>query len=133
MFHKKNKKKHLLELKNLEELSAKVDEIFADLNELNRRLDQVIEEREVAYGDDPIGASGLYIRKFKILGREYPEIVEEYSLDNATIRMKLRLLKQAAKLEKFKDEIDADKAKARENESAKIITVRFVKPFSPSC
>src|ERR1017187_6172159 len=60
------------------------------------RLMQVLEERQVAFGDDPWGRTGLYARNFKIGGsRAYPVILEEYSKD-------LPLLRELQKLQKLK-------------------------------
>ncbi len=66
------------------------------LDDLYKRLMKVIVERAVAYGDDPIGRTGLYGRKFKILGRRYPLIVEEYSLDQRLLKQLAKTLKAAA-------------------------------------
>jgi len=63
---------------------------------------RVIEEREVAYGDDQVGKTGLYTRKFKIGGsREYPMIVEEYAMDHGLLRLLRSLSKAAAKERRF--------------------------------
>jgi len=60
---------------------------LADAEDLHKRLRRVIEEREVAYGDDPMGKTGLCDRKFKIQGsREYPVIVEQYTTDFGLLR-----------------------------------------------
>jgi hypothetical protein len=70
---------------------------LAELDELCNGLMQAMKERGVAYGDDERGATGLFNRRFKIQGtREYPVIVEEYSMDHGLLRQWNKLLKAAA-------------------------------------
>lgn len=65
---------------------------LAALGELYKQLQQVVEERGAAYGDDPCGRTGLYEREFKIMGnRETPVLVEQYSLDRRTIRVLMKI------------------------------------------
>jgi hypothetical protein len=74
----------------------KRSERIAALDDLQARLMRVIEERAVAFGDDPVGQSGLHSRRFDIKGApETPIIVEHYSLDRGLIRAIGKLLKQA--------------------------------------
>lgn len=75
---------------------------LAVLDDLYNRSMQIIEEREVAYGDDPFGKTGLYTRKFKIGGsRECPMIVEEYAMDHGLLRALRKLSQAAAKERRF--------------------------------
>jgi len=70
---------------------------LADAEDLHKRLRRVIEEREVAYGDDPMGKTGLCDRKFKIQGsREYPVIVEQYTTDFGLLRAMREIEKKVA-------------------------------------
>ena len=73
---------------------------LSDLERCNKLLDDVIQTRAVAYGDDPCGRTGLFDRRFrieKVQGkREHPLIVEEYTSDTAIFRQKRTILKYAA-------------------------------------
>ena len=80
---------------NLEDILAGKDRL-AKLEHLSDLLTQALEERQVKYGDDQFGRTGLYTRGFKIRGsREHPLIVEEYTKDQ-------RLLQELIKLEQAK-------------------------------
>lgn len=70
---------------------------IAELSELYCRCWELIESRGAAYSDDPLGMTGLYTRALKIGGtREYPVLVEDYSLDRRLVHTMLKTLKYIA-------------------------------------
>ena len=72
-------------------------ERLAVLTRLFQALQQLCNERAVAYADDPIGRLGLHNRRFRILGsREHPVLLEEYWMDHREGRALLKILKQAS-------------------------------------
>jgi hypothetical protein len=69
-------------------------ERIAGLVERHSLLKRVIEERAVWYQGHPIGSSGLYIGRYEIVGRkEFPLLVEVFSLDSGTLRA-LRMIEK---------------------------------------
>jgi hypothetical protein len=70
---------------------------LAELDRHHQALTQIIEERAVAYADDPIGQLGLHSLRYRIRGsRKFPVLVEEYRLDRRLLRALLKIGKQAA-------------------------------------
>jgi hypothetical protein len=91
------------------------NERIAQLDDLYSRLMQIIEERAVAFGDDPLGQTGLYTRSFEIKGsREFPVIVERYSRERRLLRELAKLRKQAA-IEVARQEKIREASKGRES------------------
>ena len=92
-------------------------ERVAQLNELAHILPTLIEERAVAFADDPLGKTGLYNRTFKIRGtRKHPVIEEAYSYDLALIQRHIKILNISSKLTRpsAKTSEDARQADCRE-------------------
>jgi hypothetical protein len=72
------------------------NERLAGLVERHRALQEIIEARAAAYGDDPVGSSGLYNRRFRIHGSEFPVLVVEYWRDPGELRLFLKIEKHMA-------------------------------------
>jgi hypothetical protein len=78
---------------SMDDLGSRSD--LAMLEDLYNRYWEVTKARSIAYGDDPIGETGLYSRTLKIRGtREYPVLFEEYVLDRQLIKGLLKIGKQ---------------------------------------
>jgi hypothetical protein len=69
---------------------------LAMLEDIYNRLWGLIEARSVAYGDDPVGKTGLYSRTLKIRGTRDPVLFEEYVLDRQLISKLLKTMKYIA-------------------------------------
>jgi hypothetical protein len=81
------------------------------LNDLHEKLLAVIEERSAEYGDEAPGTkTGTVVKQIKQIGAgRDAQIIEEYAVDNATIRQVMALEEQAAKeLGQWQDKVQIE-------------------------
>ncbi len=80
---------------SIENLDSRSD--LAAVEDLYYRCWRVIEERSIAYGDDPMGKTGLYSRTLKIRGtRDRPVVFEEYELDHQLVSGLRKIMRHIA-------------------------------------
>jgi hypothetical protein len=95
------------------------NERLTEMDGRHQALMHIIEERAVAYADDPIGQSGLYHLTYRIRGnREYPVLVEDYQRDVRELRELLKIERQAAietgQVGKQREKTEKERARAGE-------------------
>jgi hypothetical protein len=76
---------------------------------------RIIEERAVAYADDPIGRFGVHSLRYRTRGRrDHPVLVEEWCMDHRVPRALLKIEKRAViEMGQWgKEREDAEKARA---------------------
>jgi hypothetical protein len=95
-----------------ERLVEDKDARLEELNVLYEAMHRIIEERAVAYADDPIGRLGLHSLRYRIRGsRDRPVLVEEWCMDHRLLRALLKIEKRAT-TQFGKEREDAEKARA---------------------
>ena len=88
------------DLKRVEDSVDGTKRILVKLDKLSDDMVAKIETRGIAYGDDRFGRTGLYDRRYKIIGREHPVIVEQYRRDYRTVTVFLQVQRTISQVER---------------------------------